>query len=243
MRQFSRDASGVEHRVDTYSYDPAGRMTKIHDAPRVSGNYGYSFDGKTFHFGPDAATITTLHDAAGRPTEMLFHDSSGALVSRVDFQYDDAGNVIEETQSHTVSPFAGAFSKLTPEHRESLQTALAGPMSRSRHRYNPLGQRIETQRSLFGLLSSELITMEYNQHGDLIAQTSRDESREFGLDEQGQFVERPGLRTYSETRFVYEYDSRGNWTSKITQGRSDDHSDFSPPHQSERRTIAYFENL
>lgn len=30
---------------------------------------------------PNAATITTIHDAAGRPAELLFQDSNGALVN------------------------------------------------------------------------------------------------------------------------------------------------------------------
>lgn len=242
LRQFSRDASGVERNADTYSHDANGRMTKIHRAPQTTGTYGHSVDGKAFYSGPHAAVITTIHNPAGQPAEMLFQDSGGALVSRVDFQYDDAGNLIEEAQSHMVSPFASHLHELKPEHRAALESVLAGPMQRSQHRYDEQGRRIETLRSLFGSLGNERITMEYNQHGDLVAQTSREESREYGFDDQDQPVDRPGPHTYSETRFVYEYDSHGNWTSKIAQGRADDHSEFSSS-ISECRTIVYYDAL
>lgn len=241
-RQFSRDASGAEHNVDTYSYDSAGRLTKIHHAPRAA-NYGHSVDGsKTFYSGPNAATITTHYDDAGCPAGLLFHDSEGALTSRVDFLYDGAGNLIEEAQTHTVSLFASHLHELPPEQRTAIDSVLAGPINRSRHRYDALGRRIQTLRSLFGSLGNERVTMEYNEFGDLIAQTSEHESREYGVDEQGQLVDRPGPHTSSQTRFLYEYDSRGNWTSKIAQVRADDHSDFSSSN-SERRAITYFDNL
>lgn len=241
VRKFSRDASGQEHTTDSYTYDARGCMTKIHNAPRAN-HYGYSFDGKTFYSGPNAATITTVHDAAGRPAQMLFHDANGALVSRVDFQYDEAGNLIEETQNHTVSPFAAYFQELKPEHCQAIESRLAGPMTRSRHRYDALGRRTETLRTLFGSLGNERVTMEYNALGDLIAQISEDDSREYGADDAGQPVDRAGPHTYSETRFLYEYDSHANWTSKIVQVRSDDHSDFSDSN-SERRMIVYYDAL
>jgi YD repeat-containing protein len=241
-RQFRRDASGNEHNVDIYSYDSAGHMTKVHRASQAT-NYGYSVDGsEAFYSGPNAATITTHHDAAGRPTETLFHDADGALVSRVDFRYDNAGNLIEETQTRTTWPFPELLSKLTPKQSEIIQSVLSGPIKQCRHRYNALGQRIETLRSTFGSLASDRVTMQYNPHGDLAIETTRHQSREYGFDDQGQPVDRPGPHCYSETRFLYEYDPRGNWISKIAQGRADEHSDFSPGH-SERRTVAYFDNL
>ncbi len=45
-------------------------------------HYGYAVEGgPIFYSAPNAAIVATIHDAAGRPAELLFHDSNGALVN------------------------------------------------------------------------------------------------------------------------------------------------------------------
>jgi hypothetical protein len=84
--------------------------------------------------------------------------------------------------------------------------------------------------------------MYYNQYGNIIAQTSEDENREYGFDDEGQLTERPASQHRSEARFLYEYDALGNWTIKVTEARSKETQDFSVT-STERRTLSYFDPI
>jgi hypothetical protein len=241
-RHLSHGSDGNERVLETYSYDTQGRKTKTHFAPQHT-NYHYAVEGsKSFYSVPNATTNITNYNHADRPVELTFNDANGTLLSRVDFTYDESGNLTEEKQTMMVSPFPSLEEQLPPEQLAAVRDLLSGPTTRHLHSYDALGHRIETLRSLFGSLGSERVVMEYNGHGDLITQISDDKSREYGFDDQGQLVDRPGHQSHSETRFLYEYDSRGNWTSKIAEVRHDDHSDFSVS-STEHRAITYFAPL
>jgi hypothetical protein len=99
-----------------------------------------------------------------------------------------------------------------------------------------------TNSSLFGQLANNRETMHYNQYGDLIAQTSEDENREYGFYDEGHLAERPSRQHRSEARFLYKYDSAGTWTSKVTETRSDENQNFSVA-STERRTLTYFDPI
>lgn len=237
-RHLARGSDGNEHVLETYSYDTPGSKTKTHFPPSGA-NYHIAIEGsQTYYTAPNAATIVTSYNRADRPTETLFQDLSGALLSRVDFYYDESGNLTAEKQTLMVSPFPGLEQQLPLEQLAALQGLLTGPSTRCLHRYDAFGRRIETLRSLFGPLGNHRVTLSYNERGDLVAEISDDASCEYGFDDQGQLVDRPGHQSHSETRFLYEYDSRGNWTSKITEFRYDDHSDFSAA-STESRTLTY----
>lgn len=239
-RYLSRDAGGVVHTIDTYAYDADGRKTKTHSVPRAEGHYGYTIEGSQASYCvPDAATVTTSYNQAGRPTAMLFHDAAGTLLSRVDVLYDASGNLIEETQTRAVSPFAKFEESLPPEQLEALRAVLSGPFTQRIHRHDAHGNRIETVSTMFGSVGKDRETLKYNQYGDPIAQTSDHESREYGLNETGQLDSRPGEESRSETRFLYEYDAHGNWIGKVVEGRHGDKADFSVS-SIERRTLTYF---
>ena len=238
-RHFSRDAAGNERTVESYSYDAEGLKTKTHfvdlSAQRPNTHYGWGVEGsKASYSAPNTARLTTLYDRAGRPATVLFHDVHGALVSQVDLLYDESGRLIEESQTHVVSPFSSFEEQLNPVQREALRGLLSGPTARRVHRYDALGHCIETLSSTFGTLGSHRETMDYNQSGDPIAQTSEDESREVGFDDQGRLVDRPAQQTRSEARFLYEYDARGNWTTKVTEPGTTG---------AERRTLTYFDPI
>jgi hypothetical protein len=53
---------------------------------------------------------------------------------------------------------------------------------------------------------------------------------------------RPGHESRSQARFLYEYDARGNWTSKITEAGHGDNPDFSVT-STERRSLTYFDPI
>ncbi len=163
----------------------------------------------------------------------------------MDLLYDESGRLIEESQTHVVSPFSSLEQQLNPAQRESLRSLLRGPTSRRVHRYDTLGHRIETISFTFGRLGNHRETMNHNQYGDIIAQTSEDENREYGFDEEGQLAERPASQHRSEARFLYEYDAVGNWTSrtsKVTETRSNETQEFSVT-STERRTLTYFDPI
>jgi hypothetical protein len=246
-RQRSRDAAGNERTIESYTYNAEGRKTKIHfidlAAQSPNTNYSWGVEGsKASYSAPNAATLITAYDQAGRPTTVLFHDAAGALLSQIDLLYDQSGHLIEESQTHIVSPFSSLEEQLNPAQREALRGVLGGPIARRMHRYDAFGHCRETQSSTFGQLGSHHETMDYNEHGDIIAQTSEDENREYGFDEEGQLAERPATQHRSEARFLYEYDALGNWTSKVTETRSNETQDFSVS-STERRTLTYFDPI
>ena len=246
-RQLSRDAAGHERTVETYSYDADGRKTKTHfvdlAAQHPNTNYSWGIEGsKAFYSAPNTARVTTAYDHAGRPKVVLFHDAAGALVSQLDLLYDESGHLIEESQTHVESPFSSFEEQLNPAQREALRGLLSGPIARRVHRYDALGRCVETHSTTFGRLGNHRETMDYNQHGDVIAQTSEDENREYGFDDEGRLADRPATQHRSEARFLYEYDALGNWTSKITETRSHENQDFSVT-STERRTLTYFDPI
>lgn len=221
-RHLSRDAAGNERTIESYTYDAEGRKTKTHfiDLAAQSPNthYGLGVEGsKTSYSAPNTATLTTEYDQSERPTAVLFHDAAGALLSQVDLRYDASGHLIEESQIHVVSPFSAFEEQLNPAQREALRGLLSGPIARSVHRYDALGRCMETTSSTFGRLGNHRETMNHNQYGHIIAQTSEDENREYGFDEEGHLANRPATQHRSEARFLYDYDALGNWTSKISE--------------------------
>jgi YD repeat-containing protein len=202
-RHLSRDAEGQERVIDSYSYDACSRKTKTHSAPQLRTNYGYGVEGSNaFYSAPHAATMTTRYNQANGPTELLFHDAAGTLLSRVDLLYDASGNLIEETQTRVVSPFADLEENLPPEQLEALREVLSGPFTRRTHHHDALGHRIETISSMLGSVGKERETLAYNQYGDPIAQRSEHESREYGFNEAGQLDSRPGHQDRSAARFL-----------------------------------------
>jgi hypothetical protein len=82
--------------------------------------------------------------------------------------------------------------------------------------------------------------MSYNEHGDVIHETSQDDDREFSVDDEGQLITGPASErvSRSEARFAYEYDEHGNWLSKTIEVRGGSDRDFTLS-SVECRTITY----
>jgi hypothetical protein len=62
------------------------------------------------------------------------------------------------------------------------------------------------------------------------------------LTDEGQPVDRAVRQSSTAARFLYEYDARGNWTSKVTEVRQNDTQDFFIT-STERRTLKYFDPI
>ena len=243
-RVLAREGNTGEQIQETYTYDEAGRKTKtIHvdiSAQRPDVNYVWGVENTDAGYGaPGAATVTTTYDEHDRPTALLFHDAAGLPLSRVEFRYDDTGNLIEETQIHEelgLSP--KMIEYLNPAQRLAVLELFGGPQRV--HRYDDRSRRIETV-SRMGKLSTERQTTTYNEQGDMAEEVSEQEGQEYGLDEDGGLLAKPDSKktTRSECRFRYEYDARGNWTVKTGESRFEAEGEFTV-FRIERRVLAYY---
>jgi hypothetical protein len=187
--------------------------------------------------------VTTLYNARDQPTELLFHDSAGRPLSRVEFLYDEAGNLLEESQTRSADMLpAEILTVMKPAQLNAVRALFGagGPPERRLHRYDTRGRRIETCSSGFGPLGRDLKTMAYNDRGDQIEEISEFDQREYSIDDDGRLTSsptEPSVRR-SEARFLYEYDVRGNWIKKVVEARSRPDQDFSPA-SIEQRTLTY----
>lgn len=212
---------------------------------RPNTTYSWGVEGTDSSYSaPGAAKLITLHNNRDQPAELLFHDGEDRLLSRVEFLYDQDGNLVEEAQTKAAEMLLpGISSSMNQAQIQAVQALLGGagePMRRT-HRYNEQGRRIETQWQV-GPLGSSRRTVEYNDHGDQIEEVSDDEARDYNLDDDGQLSDIPTRESTSrsEARFRYDYDAHGNWVSKTIEGRVNTDQDFTLS-TVERRTLAYFE--
>ncbi len=231
-RVFTRPHGTSEHTLETYEYDSEGRKSKTRLAdPRI---HAWGVEGSnTVYPSKGAAKVVTSYNHRDQPAELLFQDQSGGLLSRVDFQYDLDGNLIEETQTDSAAIPSGLTQEATAAHLEAVR-ALIGPIHKV-HTYDQQGHRVHT-RIRIGQLSNETTSRTYNDHGDEIEVICESISRGYNLDDEGRVSEVPSEErvTRSETVFRYEYDARGNWTMKAIQSPGAELSTI------ESRTITYF---
>jgi len=247
LRVLARDEAG-DRIVETYEYDSSGSTHKtihVDAAGHGSGTQrAWGVEGTdSAYSAPNTATLTTTYNDRDQPTRLLFRDAAGRELSQVQFRYDDAGRLVEEVQmnSEAVLPpemLAGANAAQLQTLRGFLGVG-EGSIRRT-HAYDEQGRRVET-RSNTGPVGFDKQTLTLNDFGDPIVQVYEHEERDYGIDEEGRFSERPTREHASRTeaRFQYEYDSHGNWISKKVENRSGSEGEFSIS-AAERRTITYF---
>jgi hypothetical protein len=235
--------------VQRYEYDVQGRKRKTLyvdvAAQRPNTHYSWGVDGTDATYSaPGAATVTTLHNTRDQPIELLFCDSAGRTLSRVEFVYDEVGHLLEEAQTNVAELLPpDVVSGMNPAELEAMHALLGiggGDSVRRVHHYNGQGHRIETSSSLFGPLGRERNTMAYNDHGDLISKVTEFERRDYSIDDQGRLSESPATESASrsEARFFHDYDGRGNWIRKRVESRSGTDQEFSVS-SVEQRALAY----
>src|SRR5262249_48743304 len=161
------DEDGEQRIAETYSYEPDGRKTKVmHIDPKLSSGDSptmFGVDGTNVSYAaPGATSITSVYDEGGRPTEHLFRDSGGNLVTRIDLRYDEQGNLVEEVASQQQLPPEMTVN-FSPEQLEAVRMLLT---SRQHHRYDEQNRRIETLSNR-APKDFDLETFAYNDHGDL----------------------------------------------------------------------------
>jgi hypothetical protein len=194
---------------------------------------------------PETAKVTTLYSQHDRPIELLFHNASDQVVSRVMFTYDADGNLIEELQMRAREAFASLLKDVPPDQTDIMHAMFQSVIEpvRITHGYDHNRRRVRTRQQL-GLLSDQVRTRSYNEYGEEITEISEEHSRDYAPDNEGQLLPVPATEevTRSESRFHYEYDERGNWTKKTVAGRSSIDQEFSIS-SVEERTIRYFHSL
>lgn len=243
-RIIERSEGGSDRIAESYDYSSSGRKTKTQHvdltSQRPSTNYSFSVEGTdTCYSAPGAATMTTLFNEREQPIKVVFCDVTGQGLSRVEFRYDTAGNLLEEAQTTAGEALPEEMKMSLNEAQLETLCALCGVTMM--HRYNEQGRRVET-RSRFGPVGGNIKSMAYNEHGDQIGEVNEHEGRDYTLDEEGRISDSPTreIGTRSEARFHYDYDARGNWVMKTVESRCGTDDDFTVS-TVERRKIGYFD--
>ena len=247
-RIIARPKDSGDRIAESYEYDAAGRKKKVvcveltTQHPNTS--YGWGVEGTdSIYSAPRAATLTTLYNERDQPAELLFCDAVGRLLSRVEFHYDDAGNLIEEAQTNVTETLPSEMLRsLNQAQLETVRAVLgaAGESFRRKHSYDEQGRKVET-RWRMGLLGDERKTVAYNDHGDPVEEVLEHDRREYAIDDEGRLSDTPtraGVNR-SQVRFRYDYDAHSNWVKKTVESRDDADQDFTLS-SVERRAIEYF---
>jgi hypothetical protein len=233
--------------VEIYEYSITGCKKKTHftDPAAERPITAWGIEGTDAAYGAQGAvTLTTQYNERDQPTEVLFLDSAGCQVSRVELRYDQAGHMVEESQTHADETLpAEMLASLNEEQRETVRALFGsgGKFVSRTHRYDSRGHRVETRFGM-GPLGGDVKTLAYNDHGDVILEIEVRQEREFGLDDRGRLSETPTKERLvrSEARILYEYDARGNWVAKAVECRGSAEQEFKQS-SVERRDLTYFE--
>ncbi|HYZ87105.1 MAG TPA: hypothetical protein VE621_22000 [Bryobacteraceae bacterium] len=248
LRVFDRNQDR-DRTAETYEYDPSGLKSKtLHvdvAAQRSDTHYSWGVEGTdSAYSAPGAARLTTIYNDRDQPTKLSFRDLAGRELSRVEFLYDDAGQLIEEAQTNSdeVLP-PEMLASLNPAQLQTVRGLFGagGESMRRTHAYDGQGRRIETRQNI-GPLGFNKKTVTYNEYGDPAVSFFENETRDYAIDDEGRIADSPTRQdvSRSEARFRYDYDSQGNWVSKTVEGRPTREGEFSLS-SVERRTITYFD--
>ena len=247
VRLIAQAKDGGDRLAESWEYDAAGRKIKTLYvdlvAQRPDTHYAWGVEGTDSSYSaPGATTLRTFHNEREQPTQLLFQDVEGRVLSRVEFVYNEAGHLIEEAQTNaeeTLPP--KLLAEMNPAQLRTIRSFFGVGESRRRlHRYDTHGRRSET-RSEFTPLCADRKTTVYNDHGDPIEENFEHESRDYTIDDEGRLSDSPTKETVSrsEARFRYEYDAHGNWVTKAVESRPGADLEFTLS-SDERRTLVYF---
>ncbi len=248
MRIVAQAPDGSERIAESYEYDATGRKEKTFHVDLAGQSsdtmYLWGVEGSDCGYSaPGAATLTTLHNTRDQPTEVLFSDKGGRILSRVEFMYDGMGHLVEEAQTMIIDALPPeVLAGMSSAQVESVRALFGAGVARRLHRYDAQGHRIETHTSMFGGLGRDVQRMNYNDHGDQIEEISEHEKRDRNFDDQGRLADSPTNESVSrsEAHFHYDYDLRGNWIKKVVEARGRSKQDFSVS-SIEQRTLAYYD--
>lgn len=240
----------------TFRYDEQGRKSKIEIAGPADYRPGIAEGGSPFEAAdrapnlPGGGSATTIYDEHDWATEVQVQDSSGELVNRAVRSYDSLGRVLEEKQildkPETMFPAEvltqiAEQSGVSPDQlQQELRTQLtklmageSGPYSVSNN-YDTDGRVSRTNRRIFD--EEQEIETTYNEHGDVASEITRSTGL---VREPDPTTPPPRLPSYSEVRYSYKYDDRGNWIEQSTSYRSSPYAAFQSSTVISRRLTYY----
>jgi len=220
----------------TFHYDEQGRKTSVLVSRPEDYRPNVAVAGSPFQALsmapnlPGGGTSTTLYDDQDRPVEIQVRDAQGEVVNRAQRIYDAQGRITEEKQildnPETMFPAeiraqivqesgaspeeSGAVMEQLRAQLKELMGGRSGPYSTA-YSYDSQGRIIATRRNIFNREQS--IETTYNEHGDKAGEVTH--SAKIGGAESDF-----GLPPFSETRYSYQYDDRGNWTQQTVSSRS-----------------------
>jgi hypothetical protein len=160
-------------------------------------------------FGSAGFTVTTRYNENDQPIESLIRNANGELLTKINQNYKN-GRLISETLAIV------RVSERLVIVRRQMQYQLQGQRLECSYTYDADDRVIRRLTQMGDLKEDERKT--YNEQGD------EDWTLTIGFDDKR-----------SEFRYLYQYDSRGNWTEKTTingHGPSDPNT--------QRRTLAYY---
>lgn len=192
--------------------------------PNTSYDYGIDANPEYDHSftADDAHLIKTLYDLKGNPTELLFLNESGKVLSKVVFTTDADGRIIKDAQ------YAGEeFRFGIPEGTEvpaEIVRLFSGKfaLSESELAYDSEGRKVE-DRMQFGGIHSIRRIFKYDAKGKLIEDAT---------------YEGDGT-LQSSARIEREYDNNDNWIKKLVSSWNKKDGVFEPS-VVYRRTITYY---
>jgi YD repeat-containing protein len=249
VRTVSLDAEGVERETEAYSYDASGRKTKIQflPPPEPDRAHSYAIEWSELAYGaPGALTMTVSYGATGIPAGILFHDADRKLVRRVVFERDESGRLLgERLESGETSPFPDLGQRLQSVPAEDrarlahvLEALFGRTISETKYRYDRRGRVLE-RNTRMGNLGENRDRFLYDDYGNKIEHTTEHESRQIGIDEQGNPHPASEHSSCQHSRFEYRYDTHGNWTERVVWSRLEPNPNFERSNI-ERRRITYY---
>jgi YD repeat-containing protein len=240
----------------TFRYDEQGRKSKIAISRPSDYRANVATGGSPFEAVevapnlPGGGTATTIYDEHDRAAEVQVRDASGEIVNRAVRTYDAQGHVLEEKQilDNPETMFPAEIraqileqsdlprDQLEQEMRAQLTTLMgghSGPYSMS-YSYDDHGRVTRANRRIFN--EGQEIETAYNDHGDMASEITRSTGLSGATDAT---TPAPHLPDYSETRYSYKYDQRGNWIEKAISFRSSPDAGFQSSTVT-KRTLTYY---
>jgi hypothetical protein len=215
--------------TDEFQYDEQGRKTrvrKISPSSIISG-YGARFVSITFEVAEaggtlsGGGTVTTRYDENDQPIESLVRNSGGELVMKFNHNYTN-GRLISETLV-----IVRDFEAMRQMEEGARTFMLSHPVERS-YTYDDDDRVIRRLTQAGNSKEDESKTYNFKE----------DESKTYNEqeDEDWTLMIRSGIddERRSEFRYLYQYDSHGNWTERTTIN-----TDQPSNPNSQRRTLAY----
>jgi hypothetical protein len=211
--------SGGPDLTDEFHYDEQGKKTRVRTVPPRPGQEGIAtsievmFEVAEEGAGlNDGGSVTTRYNDDDQPMESLVRDAHGELLTKIAHNYAN-GQLVSETLVQEAFELPGEFrEQLSEEQRRAFRAQMKEALSqhglKSMERsyvYDDDGRLIRRLMRMGDLHQNTTIT--YNEHGDqagtVMIQSGSLDPRQPHLDNER-----------FEVRYLYQYDSRGNWIEK-----------------------------